>query len=278
MTHQRTGVITLIGTLVLLATAAAVALFAPEQGGQAGDAAAILGFVGAAAVGIERVIEGGWTVVGSLRGTFWPLNAVGKQVDELVADLDSALRPFHQELEHDLASLAEKNQLAQEKVKAAQEEIQKLRARFDGLKQLPADTQRAQLLAAAATQNVRYLKQKYGQQLPDLDLEDAALIADEAINGLQNFAASFKDNPGRRLISLYAGAIIGLGVAGVFGLDLFGAALGIEPADVDHRWLNVVVTGIVIGLGSSPTHEVIRAVQEFKKGRKGENVAQPNLP
>ncbi len=278
MTKGRTLVITGLATPLLAVAAAAVAVWAPEAGGQSGDAAAVLAFVGAAAVSIGRVIEGGWTILGSLRGTFWPLNAVSRQVDELMTDVDTALRPFHEDLERVLAGIAETNEAAQRKLEAARGEVQKLRQRFDGLKQLPADTQRAQLVAAAASQNVRYLGEKYGERLPELDLKDATRIVDEAINGLQNFAASFKDNPGRRLISLYAGAILGLGVAGVFGLDLFSAALEVPPGEVDHRRLNVVLTGVIIGLGSSPTHEVIRAVQEFKKGRKGDNLSRPDLP
>jgi hypothetical protein len=35
---------------------------------------------------------------------------------------------------------------------------------------------------------------------------------------------------------------------------------------------------MIIGLGSSPTHEIIRAVQEYKKNRKGENTAKPDQP
>jgi hypothetical protein len=33
----------------------------------------------------------------------------------------------------------------------------------------------------------------------------------------------------------------------------------------------IVFTGIVMGLGSNPTHEVIRALQEFKKNLKIQN-------
>jgi hypothetical protein len=275
MTQQQTGLIAGIATLVLLATAAAVGLLAPTPDQRAADAAALLAFVTAAAVGIERAIEAGWTIVGSLRGTFWPLNAVSRQVDAMVADLDASLKPFHEDVEKALGSLAAGGEWTQEKVEEARAEIEKLRRRFDGLKELPVDSQRAQLLAAAAGQNVNYLTKKYAGKVAGLNLEEAAAVANEAIGGLQTFAASFKDNPGRRLISLYAGAILGLGVAGVFGLDLFSAAL---QADASHPRLNVVLTGVVIGLGSSPTHEVIRVVQEFKKSRKGENIAKPDLP
>jgi hypothetical protein len=42
--------------------------------------------------------------------------------------------------------------------------------------------------------------------------------------------------------------------------------------------LQVILTGLIIGLGSGPTHEVIRAVQEYKKSRKGDNISRPDLP
>src|SRR5829696_2594514 len=142
MTQERTLVITGLATLLLAVAAAAVAVWAPEAGGQTGDAAAILAFVGAAAIAIERVIECGWTTLGNLRGTFWPLDTVSRQVDQLMTDVDTALRPFHEELEQGLATIAKTNEEFQPKLESAHGEIQKLRQRFDGLKQLPADAQR----------------------------------------------------------------------------------------------------------------------------------------
>jgi hypothetical protein len=38
------------------------------------------------------------------------------------------------------------------------------------------------------------------------------------------------------------------------------------------------MTGVLVGLGSNPTHEVIRALQEYKKAKKGENIEKPKLP
>jgi hypothetical protein len=268
---------------LLLVVAALVAWLAPETNARFADAAAALAFVTAAAVGIERTIETGWTVVGNLVGTFWPLNAVAKQVDQMVADLDEALKPFHEELTEDLARLAEVNADMQAGLAAAQAQVRQLKGRFDGLKELPHDNQRLQLLATAAARNIKLLSEKYGEQLPDLNLKEAGLVAGEAIDGLQNFAASFKDNPGRRLISLYVGAMLGLALAGAFGLDLFAAVMdpardGADSVLTAHRRLNIVLTGVIIGLGSSPTHEVIRAVQEYKKNRKGANIAQPDVP
>lgn len=134
-----------------------------------------------------------------------------------------------------------------------------LQARFNELKEkLPPDNERVQLLVTAASPHVDYLRKKYEANLPNLNA--AAAIAGTAIDGLQNFIASFKDNPGRRLISIYLGVILGLTVAGYFGLDLFQAVLKDTAQSTNH--LNIIITGVVVGLGSNPTHEVIRALQE----------------
>jgi len=125
------------------------------------------------------------------------------------------------------------------------------------------------------------LQEKFADLLTDADR--ATKVANTAIGGLQDFLATFKDNPGRRLISIYLGAILGLLVAGFFGLDVFAAATrSVSTATTASvstcpRFM-VLLTGVIIGLGSNPTHEVIRAVQEFKKGQKGENTSKPNLP
>ena len=37
--------------------------------------------------------------------------------------------------------------------------------------------------------------------------------------------------------------------------------------------LGATVTGLAVGLGASPTHELIRTLQETKKNRKAENNA-----
>jgi hypothetical protein len=68
--------------------------------------------------------------------------------------------------------------------------------------------------------------------------------------------------------------MLGLILAGVFGLDVFQAVL--EGAKESQKKWQIIFTGLMIGLGSNPTHEVIRAIQEYKKSRKGENTALPN--
>src|SRR5207244_2208268 len=107
-------------------------------------------------------------------------------------------------------------------------------------------------------------------------------VAGVAVSGLTDFVATFKDNPGRRLYSVLLGVVIGVLVAAVFGLDLFAAiqsapvAAGAPAVKSGSLFdplpsLGIAVTGLVMGLGSNPTHEVIRAIQEFKKAKKAEN-------
>ena len=112
-------------------------------------------------------------------------------------------------------------------------------------------------------------------------LQDAAIIATQSVTGLADFVATFKDNPARRLISIYAGAFLGLLVAGFLGLDVFKAAMETAQTSTSAGGLfpywGVAITGIVMGLGSNPTHEVIRAIQEVKKSRKAGNDPTPSF-
>ena len=273
MNAKTSWLIFFVATLLLGVAIALVNQYAPATNSGFKDAAAALAFVSGAAVAIERVIEAGWTFLGGWLGTYWPLREVRGQVDALQSELDASLAPFYDGLEKKLTEAAQADEEAQKALNSATDEIAALKKRYDDLKNLAPDNQRVQLIAAAAAQNVAYLSQKYGDVAPEL--QTAGAIANISINGLQNFLASFKDNPGRRLISIYAGAILGLGVTGFFGLDLFQAVLGTTPK---YPHAQIVLTGIVIGLGSSPTHEVIRAVQEYKKSRKGDNLSQPALP
>ncbi|MGE5073442.1 MAG: hypothetical protein ACM3MF_08440 [Anaerolineae bacterium] len=279
MTRRTTLWIVVSATLVLAAACAWVVFNTHQSNAAFQDSAATITFITAAAVGIERTIEALWTVVGGVLGTYWPLNTISRQVQAMVDDLNNALKPFQDKTLMGLDELAKSGKLTPEELAAAQDEIQRMKTRFDALLKLTPDNQRMQLLAASASQNVTYLYQKYGQLLPQLRV--AALTAGAAINGLQDFLATFKDNPGRRLISIYLGAVIGLVVAGIFGLDLFAAVLqsNAQSAATDPLLhLRVILTGLAIGLGSNPTHEIIRAVQEYKDARKGQNSAQPNLP
>ncbi len=271
---------TVLFIVVLASVALAFAIllvFQVDQPANAGftNATAAISFITGAAVGIERTMEAMWTTLSGFLGNYWPLNVVNKQVLALTTELDNSLKPFHEEA---IKQVEEAKKIAtdpviKKRLEDAPADIQRLKNRFDELRNLVPGNQRTQLLAAAAAQNVSYLEEKYGDIL--LDLKAAAAVADTAINGVQNFLSTFKDNPGRRLISIYLGAILGLAIAGMFSLDVFKA---LDVTYNGNAHVPIVLTGILIGLGSGPTHEVIRVIQEFKEKRKGENTGRPDLP
>ena len=55
------------------------------------NSAAVLAVITAAAIGIERFIEGIWTIIGQLKDAWWPFNLMGSQVNGLVGDLGSVV-------------------------------------------------------------------------------------------------------------------------------------------------------------------------------------------
>ncbi|MBC6610456.1 hypothetical protein H8B15_05960 [Hymenobacter sp. BT507] len=247
------------------------------------DTAAALGFITAAALGIERFIETLWTIVGNTKlGAYWPFNVVTDQIESMTADLTKALLPFQEAA--DKALLEGKAQLTEVEAAAkdAKNKITKLTAQLQELHKLAPGNQRRQLLSATVSQQVNVLQATYGTLLPDFN--HAAAVANASIDGLQNFLATFKDNSGRRLISLCFGALLGLGLAAAFRLDLFSAVLNATTDESNSiisplaAAVRVVLTGLIIGLGSNPTHEVIRAVQVFKERKKGLSIAQPDQP
>ena len=180
----------------------------------------------------------------------------------MVSDFDKVLAPFYQQLEEavEVAKSAEK--LTDEQYAAAKKEITDFQASIDQLKKLAPGNQMALSIASAASQLVSGFKLKYNT------LDTVATFADQAISGFANFIVTPADNLGRLLISLFLGMIIGLVIAGVFGLDLLKAIFQI-PTIAFHY--GVVFTGLVIGLGSSPTHEVIQVLQQWKTSLKTSN-------
>jgi hypothetical protein len=270
--------------------------------------AAILSMIAAVAIGIERIIEGFWTIIGMTKGAFWPLNLINQQVNGMVNDLDGKLQPVYDAAKENIDALERAGTLAGDELKKARKELEDLKARTTQLKALAPDNQRVNMIAASAFQGVSFLEKKYPSVV------ESAEIAHQAIVGVSDFVATFKDNPGRRLISILLGMVLGLLVAGVVRLDVFKAASQ-TPATAEsavapegrvasegrpapasqgttterYRTWNlmgfevglfwgVAFTGLLMGLGSNPTHEVIRAIQEYKKARKSDNDPAPVIP
>ena len=253
----------------------AVAQFsAPANKGFA-SSAAVLSIIAATAVGIERIIEAFWTIVGMTKGSWFPMNVLGSQVEGAINNLNVQLEPFYKETTDAINRLEAAKTWSEDKAKTVREEVEALKKQISSFKDLAPDNQKANLIAASAFQGISYFEKKVE------GLEDVAVIAAQSVTGLADFVATFKDNPARRLISIYQGAFLGLMVAGFLGLDVFKAAMdsgqSVTTANGFFPYWGVAITGIVMGLGSNPTHEVIRAIQEVKKSRKSGNDPAPSF-
>src|SRR5262245_36701140 len=115
--NKRTATwIWIVATAVLVVAIIFADLFAPTGNAGFKDEAAALAFVSGAAIAIERVIEAFWTFLGGWLGSYWPLSAITKQVDTLVGELDTALKPFHEDLEKQLEALAQSGKIGKERL------------------------------------------------------------------------------------------------------------------------------------------------------------------
>jgi|GEM_PF-1745539 len=251
-------------TFLLLAVFLAAAQFSHQPNLGFADSAAILALITAVAVGIERVLEAGWTVIGLTRNAWWPFNVIGAQSEQLLKLANDQLSPIYSQVDSAI------DRLEGVDVDKARKELQAIKEQIEALMQAAPSGQQVNLVSARALQALEYLDRKYPGVIQHID------IAQQTLYGAADFVATFKENPAKRLVSIYAGAMIGIAIAGLVGLDLFQAILGdpeaaAAPAAGLFPYLGVAVTGLIMGLGSSPTHEVIRVLQEIKKSRKSSN-------
>lgn len=234
------------------------------------SAGEILTFIGLAAVGIERLIEGFWTFIGLTRGTNWPFDAFSEQVTSLANDLNRTLAPFYNELEQTLKETRDASTITAQEFESATKQLDHLKTSVQQITTLAPGNQQAAALASASSQIITDIQKSYPT------LQTLGTFANEAIGSFASFIATPPDNLGRRFISLFVGTMLGLLITGLLRLDLvqaifqsptFGNAFGLQ-----FYW-GIIFTGIVMGLGSNPTHEVIRVLQEYKKTLKTQNTA-----
>jgi hypothetical protein len=223
------------------------------------DVGAILAVVGLAAVGIERFLEGAWSVVDTCLGGFWPLNEVAKQIEGEIDALGQPLKPFTEQFDKllDQANSAV-GTLSADQIKKAQDELNKS---FDQLKKVAARSGSSELFATGMAQKLRDLQKNY--PLDNNKIDTILKTMKDSTGDVQKFVQSFKDNPGRRLVSLYIGTLLGLTVAWALGLDLLATLL---KAGQSHSVaLGIIMAGVVMGLGSSPAHEIVQAILNWRK-------------
>lgn len=254
------------------------------------DAASVLAFVSLAAIAIERSIEGCFSLMAGRFGEWWPLRAVRAEFDIFEKATNDVLGPVTRDT---LAQLTAAKDLAA----AAGEDVTMIGRLIDGvageqerlgrqlddvLRKLPPGSARLARLGEIHTAMSTTLHDAHQLSIGATSgaqsaLRDASDLAERA----SLIIASFGDNPARRVASLLLGASLGMLVAAGIGLNLFSATLAPPAGATDIAGLlggkvGIVLTGIVIGLGSSPTHEVVKSLQAYKDSRAG-SLAVPTM-
>jgi hypothetical protein len=139
------------------------------------------------------------------------------------------------------------------------------------LQQLAPGDSKARAIAAGASRAVVSLQKHY----PDEELQAAATNANRVLAGVNEFVQTFEDNPARCLMSLCAGAVLGLVAARFLDLDVIQAVFGGVPSG----WLagkayallpgiGAAATGLTMGAGATPTNELIKTLHEAKERNK----------
>lgn len=222
-----------------------------------------LAIIAGAAVAIERALEMFWTGVNYTKGKYWPLGEVQKEIDRRVGAFGESMQPYLDGLKKVAAELPDK-----EEIEGKIEEVRTWVATASSqLGAVDTNNEKLDQLALQASRRVNAIVAAYPKLRKEIgsEVDLAADLADSA----KDFLQGFKDNPGRRIISIYVGALIGVVIATIAGLDVFGSALADDEV-VLHPFgrAAVPITGVVMGLGANPTHEIIAALQKYKESKK----------
>lgn len=254
-----------------------------------GGAASVLAMVSIVAVGIERFIEMFWSLMSSFKNGWWPLPEIANAVDALAEETNQVAKPAFAaalaglaEAKATLAEADKKREVLEAEIERVRTEEQTYKDQIGRISSLAKDNQRVQLIATTAFQAAHRLDTAYGSVMPAV--RQAFNDASQVTAGVSDILAGFKENPAKKIISIFLGTAAGLAISGLVGLDLFAAAglpLGpTDSADIARSafpYIGVMLTGLVVGLGANPTHEIVRWVSETAKSRRAANLGRPNV-
>ena len=85
-------VFTLVGLVFVVVTAFIVSAY--HRGLSTVDVAAVIAITGAAAVGVERVIEMIWVLVSQFASDWWPMKLAAKGLKDLGSEVNTQITPF----------------------------------------------------------------------------------------------------------------------------------------------------------------------------------------
>ncbi len=266
----------LYGLLILAVLAIVAGLLARSPSSEASlEAGAALAMISAVALGIERAQEVFWAAIDSRYGAWWPLSLVTKPVRDLQKRLDAELAPYVVKAKVALAELDRQGQLAQGELAKLNENLDNAQRELQSWGGMITDARALKRVLTAIQTNLASVQGRIPQG------QSALAFGDEAVDLLTGVLDSVTSNPARRTIGIFIGAAIGIVIAATFGLDIFFSMLGSETAFTIVRDANgsslvtlhagVAISGIIIGLGADPTHQVIRLLEEKKKELKERN-------
>jgi len=255
------GVILAVSIALVLITALIVG-FLPVVPSSSKESGAAIALVGSIAVGIERVQELFWSVVDFNIGPGWPFGILTKPIKDLATQIGAVMPGYLTQANDFLTKTKADGTLAQDKLAgleadliSAQDELAKLTAG------LPADSSARGFVSSFASR-----LQRIQGVLP---VGDAALTTGQgAIVILDNLLAKMQSNPGRRIIGMLAGTILGMIICAILDVDMLNAIFGMTYSGFQ---VGIVATGILVGLGADPTHQVIRLLEEAKNQFKSQS-------
>jgi hypothetical protein len=226
------------------------------------DPAIAITAIGLISVGIERTIETIWSILGILGLDLWSYRIfLNKEDQSFILNLNQSFQGFMQNAIKALGNDQGTITTAEPYLANIQAIFNNLGAYLDGSGSINTYDPQLKLLANTSLTSLENLAKNFP------DLQTIADTTSKAVNATTDFFDTFKDNPIRRLVSIYIGVILGLGVASLTGLDVIKATLNYSIPGA------VALTGVLFGLGSNPTHEVIQLLSEIKLGRQAENAA-----
>jgi hypothetical protein len=204
----------------------------------------------------------------------WPVGPQAAKLRDATAAVSKSIGPGITAVEKDLeVFLAKVPNDASRQAKV--DEILSVTASIRAtLKSVQGETNNGALSRALGSINsdVDAIVAKYPKLTDGKSIDSVVTDAVTAATSLQNLLLTFASNPARRLLSIMAGANLGLAVAFVLHLDVFTAVDAAAPSaqagggvsgNLPSIW--IAVTGLVMGLGSTPTHELIKALQQRKQ-------------
>jgi NADH:ubiquinone oxidoreductase subunit 6 (subunit J) len=253
---------TVVLLLLLAAGIVAVGFLSGEPNIKFQDAAAALTIIGAIAVGIERMTETMWAAADVVLNAGWPNKSVAVRARKLTAQLDEQLAPFLKEAEKAVSVVSGATGSAAGLVDPAAAKLGELKSSIAALKAQATSDAGFHKVALTTLTGIESLQSLYP------NLKEAAGTAQIAVNEAAEFVGTFRDNPGRRLISVYVGVLLGLVAAAVTGLDVFQATMETAAGGQSVFHGGVALTGVLMGLGASPTHEVIEILKTVKRSRQ----------